>query len=728
MSSKRSSTASTSASSASGASRRRARVASDSEQDESPMDSGLTESHASGARHATRGGREQTDGGSRAAASSAAFSGGSAHLAGKVKHASKHDDGDDDQAPFNAGQRAVQQARSQESQQANAARHRDKRARQDDSSDGEHPANLNNHGSTAAAAAAAATTSSSTGGIKTSSSQSEKSSGYGGSRSAGRAAEHASANGQAEGDDDDDDDEANIMSILITTDNHIGYLENDPIRGNDSFMTFEEILLLAQEENVDFILLGGDLFHENKPSRNTLHNTIKLLRNYCMGDRPCSVQVLSDPKQNFPSNMGGTVNYLDPNFNIGMPIFTIHGNHDDPASDGLSAMDLLSGINLVNYFGRVKEIDNITVSPVLLQKGQTKLALFGLGAVRDERLHRTFNNKQVQMLRPEEDQDEWFNMFVLHQNRCKHGPTNYIPEVFLDDFLDLVLWGHEHECRIQPEQSTNGFEVIQPGSSIATSLAEGESVRKHVGILRIKKRSYALKTIPLRTVRPFYMQDIVLSEEGLLPSRPDDVVQVLADRVNELIAKCDEEHGNDEIVMKPLIRLRVEYSGGFQMTNIQRFGQQFVERVANPKDLLQFYRRRASHVPGQRGGIPEPDSHADEHDSAARQRSELDASRMQDLVNDILARSKQPLELLSEQDLGTAVHAFVEKDEKEAIRDFVKYALEMTQANLIKAPKDSIQGEEDIMASVRTNRKEHYKARIVVLLYCCVFDREQSFG
>ena len=33
------------------------------------------------------------------------------------------------------------------------------------------------------------------------------------------------------------------------------------------------------------------------------------------------------------------------------------------------------------------------------------------------------------------------------QNRAKHGPTNYIPEHFIDDMFDLVMWGHEHENR-----------------------------------------------------------------------------------------------------------------------------------------------------------------------------------------------------------------------------------------------------------------------------------------
>ena len=48
-----------------------------------------------------------------------------------------------------------------------------------------------------------------------------------------------------------------------STDNHLGFLEKDPVRANDSFAAFEEILKLAKDSQVDFIVLGGDLFHEN---------------------------------------------------------------------------------------------------------------------------------------------------------------------------------------------------------------------------------------------------------------------------------------------------------------------------------------------------------------------------------------------------------------------------------------------------------------------------------
>jgi DNA repair exonuclease SbcCD nuclease subunit len=84
---------------------------------------------------------------------------------------------------------------------------------------------------------------------------------------------------------------------------------------------------------------------------------------------------------------------------VDLPIFTIHGNHDDPTRDGgpdlLSAVDLLAVSNLVNYFGRQDEVDNVRVSPVLLRKGDTRVALYGMGSMRDERLNRMWQGKKV---------------------------------------------------------------------------------------------------------------------------------------------------------------------------------------------------------------------------------------------------------------------------------------------------------------------------------------------
>eukprot|EP00118_Oscarella_pearsei_P012313 m.89773 g.89773 ORF g.89773 m.89773 type:complete len:68 (+) comp36625_c0_seq3:46-249(+) len=47
-------------------------------------------------------------------------------------------------------------------------------------------------------------------------------------------------------------DKENTLKILLATDNHLGYLERDPIRGNDSIVTFEEILMLANLHEANF--------------------------------------------------------------------------------------------------------------------------------------------------------------------------------------------------------------------------------------------------------------------------------------------------------------------------------------------------------------------------------------------------------------------------------------------------------------------------------------------
>ena len=53
--------------------------------------------------------------------------------------------------------------------------------------------------------------------------------------------------------------------------------------------------------------------------------------------------------------------------------------------------------------------------------GRTRLALYGLGNIRDERLFHTFEARKVHMVRPQHEPDSWFNLMTLHQNRYGGG-------------------------------------------------------------------------------------------------------------------------------------------------------------------------------------------------------------------------------------------------------------------------------------------------------------------
>ncbi|KAI9594350.1 Mre11 DNA-binding presumed domain-containing protein [Syncephalis fuscata] len=491
-----------------------------------------------------------------------------------------------------------------------------------------------------------------------------------------------------------DTNSSNTVSILVATDNHLGYLEKDPVRGEDSFRTFEEILRLAQQHEVDMILLGGDLFHDNKPSRSCIHKTMSLLRQYCMGDRPCALDFQSDPTVNFPDQFG-TVNYQDPNYNISMPVFSIHGNHDDPSGDGnLCALDLLSVSGLCNYFGRARQIDDISISPLLLRKGTTRLALYGL----------------VRVLRPREDTDEWFNLMVIHQNRVAHGPSNYIPEAFLDDLFHLVVWGHEHECLIDPDfNEIQKFYVSQPGSSVATSLSEGESKRKFVGLLKIKGTRFKMQKLPLQTVRPFIIKDVILSNVGgLRPSDEKGVMNYLTKTVNKMIDTAHTEwkdnrsqHSSNELTdnecPRPLIRLRVDYSEGYTAFHPQRFGQQFVDRVANPKDILQFHRRRTIRADAQERRTMS-ESRRVQLESIMPEK--LENFRVEDLVEEML--NDTLLSVFPENAFGGAVRQFVEKDDRDAIKEFIEEMLNAAQTSLASL---SVMSETDLVSKAEEEKK-----------------------
>ncbi|XP_051521613.1 double-strand break repair protein MRE11 isoform X1 [Myxocyprinus asiaticus] len=480
-------------------------------------------------------------------------------------------------------------------------------------------------------------------------------------------------------------DDEDTFKILIATDIHLGYLEKDAIRGNDTFVTFDEIMKQAVQNEVDFVLLGGDLFHDNKPSRKTMHCCIEVMRKYCMGDRPIVFEILSDQAVNFSQSKFPWVNYLDENLNISIPVFSVHGNHDDPTgADGLCAIDLLSCAGLVNHFGHSRSVEKLEVSPVLLQKGKTNIALYGIGSIPDERLYRMFVNNQVTMLRPKEDEDSWFNLFVIHQNRSKHGATNYIPEQFLDDFLDLVVWGHEHECKIAPVRNEQQlFYVTQPGSSVVTSLSPGEAVKKHIGLLRVKGKKMNLQKIPLQTVRQFFIQDIMLSDHPDIfrPEQPNVTLKVQAfcqEKVEEMLEEAERERlGNPQTPEKPLIRLRVDYSGGFEVFNTMRFSQKFVDRVANPKDILHFIRHREAKDNIKEEGM-------DFGALLSRPSSEVLQLRVEDLVKEYFqtAEKNVQLSLLTEQGMGKAVQEFVDKEEKDAIEELINYQLEKTQRYL----------------------------------------------
>lgn len=119
----------------------------------------------------------------------------------------------------------------------------------------------------------------------------------------------------------------------------------------------------------------------------------------------------------------------------------------------------------------------------------------------------------------------------------------------------------------------------------------------------------------------------------------------------------------------PLIRLRVEHSGPFEVENPQRFSNRFVGKVANTTDVVQFYRKKKlGSTTGTRMVIDE--AQAEEEPDGESQEKVI---RVENLVKEFL--SAQTLSVLEENGLGEAIENFVDKDDKRALADFIEDTL-----------------------------------------------------
>ncbi|KAL8450789.1 hypothetical protein Emag_003077 [Eimeria magna] len=556
--------------------------------------------------------------------------------------------------------------------------------------------------------------------------------------SSGKEAEDACLFSEAEGapegrlaDEAEEDDES-TFKILIATDTHLGFKGEDPVRGNDSFRTFEEILQIGRKESVDFVLHGGDLFDENKPSRTTLYRAMCLLRKYCFGSGTIQFDVLStvnaaatgDATQPSVNGVTGGAPAAPAGRKEGVrveaapPEGQTHTNAEanlaHAATQGMATDVFRFGLNYLNE----------------------NLAIYGMGWVRDERLHRAYTH--VSLVPPQ---------------------------------------GHEHDCHTELRQSREGrCQVLQPGSSIATSLTAGEAQQKHVFVLE--------------TVRPLIVEDVSLADicQGgsgsrrlAPPSAPTDPREAAADReawgaltslVEDILRRYSQVAGIDltasaalpvsqqqqqkpqhqprrrqayqlfcnyragatqdlasapaasaggplgeaivarksaEVLQRlPLVRVRVEHSG-FSTISAPRFASQFVGRVANPDSLLCFYKKRQSHFAPSAESSALPDLEFEDVQGAA-------PSQIHDIIFHYM-EGASGLSILSEPDFNDAVQDFAVKMDPSAISNFVASSISAARTHAraellrrLKADSEAPQSAEDEFTQAARMRRLNVEA------------------
>ena len=120
----------------------------------------------------------------------------------------------------------------------------------------------------------------------------------------------------------------------------------------------------------------------------------------------------------------------------------------------LCALDMLSVAGLINYMGKIDlpigededKGNGIAIKPVMLRKGNSKLAMYGIGNVKDQRLHYELRSNRVRMFMPK-DKKNWFNILLIHQNRSvPKDLCYYYPLTYLSGYLMVLNSPYPRAC------------------------------------------------------------------------------------------------------------------------------------------------------------------------------------------------------------------------------------------------------------------------------------------
>ena len=227
------------------------------------------------------------------------------------------------------------------------------------------------------------------------------------------------------------------------------------------------------------------------------------------------------------------------------------------------------------------------------------MAIYGLGHIKDTKLHFMLEKDKIQFEKP--PSSDYFNILVLHQNRFKGNKPgapykNCIHPQMLPKFINLVIWGHEHESIPEiGENEEQNFYIYQPGSSVITSLISAEARPKQAGYFEIVGDEFTFKPIFLKTQRPLLVNNLELSQLmnskgklnfnklGDIDEETDEelhVVEKIEEEINKLLEMYEKAKTEENEKKLPLVRLKVEYSG-FDLIRVKNLESKFLGRVAN---------------------------------------------------------------------------------------------------------------------------------------------------
>ncbi len=307
------------------------------------------------------------------------------------------------------------------------------------------------------------------------------------------------------------------MKIAILSDFHLGFAARTE-REQDAFLQAKQALELALKEKPDFLLVPGDIFNEDSPMPEAMHDFFEIFSQIKKVAPTVEVEVVE--RNNAREKL--SLQHL--------PVFAIHGTHEFRGKDHKNILSACKASGACVYLHAEK---------ALVKKGKETVAVHGLGGVPEK-----IALAALQQWAPVPEKGA-FNILVLHQSLKEFLPTDdeMNATISLDDLpqgFDLVVDGHLHWSN---EKQLRNSLLLLPGSTVTTQMKQLEST-KPKGFFLFDTETKKARFIEIQEQRKLYYEKIKF-ENATAEEVKKKAVEVLS-------AIAASEHA-----LKPMVRLKL---------------------------------------------------------------------------------------------------------------------------------------------------------------------------
>ncbi len=359
------------------------------------------------------------------------------------------------------------------------------------------------------------------------------------------------------------------MKVAIIGDMHLGAFQADE-RREDSFVQGKEAIELALKENVDLILLAGDVFDVRVPTQDILAKAMEIFQLPHTADRipssSASEKMLEAQRRaqthiDIEKLIGKAEKEIPKTALNGVPIIAIHGNHDRRGKGLVNPVELLEKAGLLIH---------LNVATIVLRQASSlkPLAIHGMSYVPEK-----YAKEVLEKFNPTPIKGAT-NIFVFHQSIGQYLYSDEEnPTLMLEDLpagFDLVVDGHIHWS---DAHNKDGLNFLLAGSTVSTQMRKIEAERpKAIHIFENSLTSLtSLTSYKLESQRALFYETLNFDE-----IEPDSLRKKLQEKLSEISSKPKAQGP------KPLVRivLKGTIKRGFEAAelNLHKLEEEFRDK------------------------------------------------------------------------------------------------------------------------------------------------------